>query len=116
MTGSYASSFEGPPACAPEGAGGGGVRSDSDTGECSIEGDALLERVRGVEQTVLTERGAGDLQTHGQSLAKAAGDGDSGDAGKRHGDCADVVEVHGQRIGGLLSQPERDCGGGRRDD
>src|ERR1700733_3156449 len=110
MTGSYASSFEGPPA------GGGGVRSGSDTGGYSIEADALLERMRGVEQAILAEGGAGDLQADRQSLAEAAGDRDGGDAGERHGDCAYVVEVHGEWVGGLLPQPERDCGGGRRDD
>src|ERR1700729_3499682 len=104
MTGSNATVFEGPPACAPEGAGGCGVRSDSDMGGCSIKANALLERICGVEQTVLAESGAGDLQADGQALAEAAGDRDRGDAGKRHGNCAHVVEVHRQGIIGLLAE------------
>src|SRR6202035_749997 len=36
--------------------------SGSDTRRTSVEGDRLLERVRGVEQAVLAERGPDDLK------------------------------------------------------
>src|SRR5271163_1836073 len=54
----------------------------SDTPGAPIEAEALLERVGGVEQAVLAEGGAGDLQADGQAAREPAGDRDRGDAGE----------------------------------
>src|SRR3712207_2639335 len=62
--------------------------SYSGTGAAPIEADGLLERVGGVEDPVLAERAADDLEADGQALGEAARDRDGGQAGQRDGDRA----------------------------
>src|SRR5207248_11375098 len=59
--------------------------ASSDTGRRGVEGDRPLERVRSVEQPVLAEGGAGQLQADGKPLAEAAGNRDRRDSRQRHG-------------------------------
>src|SRR3954470_5820729 len=47
----------------------------SATGRRSVEADDPLDRVCGIEDDVLAERRAGDLEPHGQPLGHARGDG-----------------------------------------
>src|SRR6202030_2648962 len=74
----------------------------SDTRRPRVEGEAPLERVGGVEQPVLAECRAGDLQADGEPLAVPAGNRDRRNARQRHRHRAVVVEVHRERVGGLL--------------
>src|ERR1044071_6404507 len=80
-----------------------------------IEADGLLERVRGVEDAVLAERRAGDLEADRQALGEPVRDRDAGDAGERHRHRAEVVEIHGEWVRGLGAELERDARSGRRD-
>ena len=86
------------------------------TRRAPVEADRLLERVRGVEDAVLAERRAGELEAGRQALAEPVRDRDRRDAGEAHRHRAVVVEVHRQRVGGLGAELEGDAGRGRRDD
>src|SRR5205085_11297501 len=88
----------------------------SDTRARSIEFERSLERVRDVEEPVLAECGTSDLKADWKPAGQAAGNRDRGDAGERHGDGAVVVEVHRDRVCGLLAELERDARRRRRDD
>ena len=82
----------------------------------AVEADRLLERVRRVEDAVLAERRAGDLEADRQALGEPVRDRDRRDAGERHRHRAEVVEVHRERVGGLGAELEGDARRGRRDD
>ena len=82
----------------------------------AVEADRLLERVGGVEQAVLRERRAGELEAGRQPLAQAVGDRDRRDAGERHRHGADVVEVHRERVVELGAEREGDARARRRHD
>src|SRR5436190_9633595 len=60
----------------------------------AVEADRPLERVRRVENPVLAERRAGELEPGRQAVGQPVGDRDGGDPGQAHRDCAHVVEVH----------------------
>ncbi len=76
MTGSSATGgAPSPPPLAP-------ARVLSDTGRSRVECDRLLERMGGVEQAVVAQGGAGELQADGQAAAQPAGDRDRRYAGQ----------------------------------
>src|SRR6476659_9245964 len=79
-----------------------------------VEADRLLERMRGVEEGRLLEGGRGELEADRQAgaaagrLGEAGGNRDRRNAGERHRHREVVVQVHRQRVAGLLPQPEGD--------
>src|SRR5437762_570934 len=81
-----------------------------------VEADRPLERVGGLEQAVLAERRAGELEADGQPLAEAGRDRDRRNAGQRHRHGEVVVEVHREWVVGLRAERERDAGARRGHD
>src|SRR6476659_9793219 len=79
-----------------------------------VEADRLLERVGGVEEARLVEGGRGELEANRQAgaaacrLREAGGNRDRRNAGQRHRHREVVVQIHRERIAGLLRQPECD--------
>src|SRR6266702_7964275 len=81
--------------------------------------DLTLERARGAQEHRLVEGPADELQAHRHPLRRvqAAGQRDPGQRRQVAGHGEDVGEVHGERVGHLLAEPERDRGRHRsRDD
>ena len=83
---------------------------------------ALLERVRGLQQLLLGEGRRRDLEADRQlraaafGLGQPGGDRDRRDPGQAHRHREEVVEVHRERVVGLLAEAEGDRGRGRGDD
>src|SRR5437667_10339796 len=75
-----------------------------------VEADRPLERVGGLEQAVLAERRAGELEADGHPLAEPGRDRDRWDAGERHRHREVVVEVHREGIVGLGAERKGDAG------
>src|SRR3954466_1870825 len=87
--------------------------SKSVTGAPRVEADGLLERMARVEDAVLAERRAGELEADREVVGQPARDRDRRDPGQRHRRREVVVEVHGQRVVALGSQLEGDAGARR---
>src|SRR5919198_3631043 len=68
--------------------------SYSGTDCAPVKFQVLLERIGGVEDAVLAERRAGELEAHRQPLAEAARDRDRRDPREGHRGGEVVVEVH----------------------
>src|SRR5581483_2081988 len=68
--------------------------SYSPTGGAPVEADSLLQRIGGAQQAVLAEGRARELEAERKPVAQAAGNRDGRNARQRHGDGAEVVEVH----------------------
>src|ERR1700679_1503794 len=96
--------------------------SATDALRSCIEADPLLQREGGVEQLLLAEGRRGDLEADRQPRAAPLGlgepdrDRDRRDAGEAHRHREEVVEVHRERVGGLLPEAEGNRGRSRGDD
>jgi hypothetical protein len=69
-----------------------------------------------VEQALLGESRACELESDREIVAQPRRDRDRRDPRERHRDCAEVVEVHGQGVVGLGAELEGRPRAGRRDD
>src|SRR5450756_1501104 len=63
------------------------------------EAYGALQRVGGLQDAVLAERGTDELEAHGEPVAEPAGDADGRQAREVHRDGADVAHVHRERVG-----------------
>ena len=88
-----------------------------------VEADRLLQRVGGLEQLLLGEgrarRSGSRPAARGPppvGLGEPGRDRDRRDPGEAHRHGEEVVEVHRERVVGLLAEPEGDRGRGRGDD
>src|SRR5918992_4447769 len=75
--------------------------------------EILLERVRGPEHRRLIERLGDQLEADGKRIVRrqSAGHAYRGVAGEVDGNGEHIRQIHGERVGSALSEPER--GGGR---
>ena len=73
---------------------------------------SLLIRVPDAQQRRLVEGPAQELHAHGQPADEPARQRQSRDAGEVGGHGEDVLQVHLQRVGRLLAEPERGRGRG----
>ena len=86
------------------------------SGRCG-EAGALLDRQAGVEHALLVELAADEVEAERQALAvEPAGDRHRRQAGEAGRDREHVVQIHGQRVGRLLAEPERGRRRGRGED
>src|ERR687890_408732 len=76
----------------------------------------LLDGAGSLEEQGLGEMVAHELDAHGEPLRQAAGDAYRGNAGEVHGDGAEVLIVHGERVVDLLADPKRHRRRGRGDE
>ena len=74
-----------------------------------IQGVSLFVGMSKIEQKRFGPGVADELEADGEALGiEAAGDADGGDAGEVCGHGVHVVEVHGERVGGLFAKAEGD--------
>src|SRR5829696_6793621 len=102
-----------PPIPTPRGASDGRARLRL---ERVLEIRHLLDGAGSLEQHRLGEMVAHELDAHGEPLRQAAGDAYRGNAGEVHGDGAEVLIVHGERVVDLLADPKRHRRRGRADE
>src|SRR4051812_47048181 len=76
----------------------------------------LFDGACGAQEHRLREVITHKLDADRETFRETAGDTDGGDTGEVHGDGAEVLIVHGERIVYLLADPEGHGWGGRGDE